>query len=483
MQLKLLYKNKIIIYLLTRYGTYALQFIVSMVIAAKLGPYYFGVYGFITLILNYFSQINFGIPHSLNVLMVHNKINDKKCNNYIGNSFAIYGLISIIIICLLFFVSLFKITLSDKYPISVFHCVLLCVIAILHYFSSLCSTILRVKNRVNQLALAQSSLVLLNLSVVFFFSGDLLIYVLMICQMLSSGIFIILTWKEGLFPNLKLIEYKFNIQKVIIKKGLYLFLYNSCFYFILISIRTIISSNYTVEEFGIFNFSFTLSHAVLLLIEALTVILFPKIIDLLSSDNYEKINSTIETIRVSFVSTSHLLIYTAMLFFPVIIVIMPEFDGALTSMNLIALAVLMNTNSYGYSSFLIAQNMEKISARISFIALIINVIIAEFLVVICNVEFSYVVLAVMVTYLCFSLMAFVESKKIIGSLNWGNVVKNFFPLKLLIPYMVALVISFYSFQYLMFVPIIIFIVLNYKDITKIINIGKQLIKNPNIADV
>ena len=481
--IKSILQNKIIFYLFSRYGTYALQFIVSMVIAAKLGPYYLGIYGFLTLILNYFSQINFGIPHSLNVLMVHNKKNVNKCNNYIGNSFAIYGLISIIIICVLFFILLSKITLSDKYPISVFHCILLCIIAILQYYSTLCSTILRVKNKVNQLALAQSSLVLLNFSVIFFFNGEYLIYILMICQILSFGIFIGLTLKEGLIPNLKLLEYKYDIQKDIIKKGLYLFLYNSCFYFILISIRTIISSNYSIEEFGIFNFSFTLSHAVLLLIEALTVILFPKIIDLLSSDNYEKINSTIETIRVSFVSTSHLLIYTAILFFPLITMIMPEFDGALTSLNLIALAVLMNTNSYGYSSFLIAQNKEKISARISFIALIINVIIAEIMVSIWNVEFSYVVLAVMITYFCFSFMVFVESKKIIGSLNWNKIIKNFFPLKLFIPYIAALIISLLKFQYLMFVPIVTFIVLNYSDINRIVKIGNQLIKNPNIADV
>lgn len=483
MKLNQLVKNKIVIYLLTRYGTYALQFLVSMVIAVKLGPYYLGIYGFLILILNYFSQINLGIPHSLNVLMVHNKNDEKICNNYIGNSFAIYGLVSILIICVLFLILLFKITLSDKYPLSVFHYVLLCFIAILQYYSTLCSTILRVKNKVNQLAFAQSSLVLLNLSVVFFFSGDLLIYMLMVCQMLSFGIFIIITWKEKLFPNLKSIEYNFYYKKKIIKKGLYLFLYNSCFYFILISIRTIISNNYSVEEFGIFNFSFTISHAVLLLIEALTIILFPKIIDLLSSDNYEKINLTIENVRVSFVSTSHLLIYIAMLFFPIITVLIPEFEGALTSINLIALAILVNTNSYGFSSFLIAQNKEKIAAFISFVALVINIVMAEILVVIFKVDFSYVIISVALAYLCFSALTVVVSKKIMGMFMFKNIINTIFPIKLFVPYIVALILSILEFHSLIFVSLFLYIFLNISDLKKILLFGKTIIRNPNITDL
>ena len=76
--IKAIFTNKIIIYLLSRYGTYGLQFLVSLSIAAKLGPYYLGIYGFINLIVSYFGQINFGIPHSLNVLLVHHKSDNKK---------------------------------------------------------------------------------------------------------------------------------------------------------------------------------------------------------------------------------------------------------------------------------------------------------------------------------------------------------------------------------------------------------------------
>lgn len=84
-------KNKVFVYLFTRYFTYGLQFVMSLIIAVRLGPYYLGIYGIIQLILNYINQINFGIPHSLNVLLVHNKQNLKKQNSLILNSIVLYS--------------------------------------------------------------------------------------------------------------------------------------------------------------------------------------------------------------------------------------------------------------------------------------------------------------------------------------------------------------------------------------------------------
>ena len=88
---KKIFSNKIFIYLGSRYVTYGLQFFVSLIIASRLGPYYMGIYGFISLLLNYVGQFNLGIPHSLNVLLVHHKGEDEAYNQYVVNSFIIYG--------------------------------------------------------------------------------------------------------------------------------------------------------------------------------------------------------------------------------------------------------------------------------------------------------------------------------------------------------------------------------------------------------
>lgn len=476
-------KNKIILYLFSRYGTYILQFAISIIIAAKLGPYYLGVYGFMQLLINAFSQMNWGVHSSLNVLIVHNRNDRQKCDDYVGNSIFIYGLISLVVIALFLYVIFADVTIDNKYSINVLHYFLICVIVIAQYYSLLFLTILRVKNKVISLALAQSSNVLLNLLVVFFFDKEALIYALLICNLLSLLSYFVFVKKDKLIPNLWQISYCKTIQKEILTKGFYLFLYNSCFYFILISIRTFISRSYTVSEFGLFNFSYTLANAALLLLDALTLIILPKIIDLLSSKNYKKIDNTIRDIRISFVAASHFLIYIAMLFFPLVIYLMPKYSEALTSLNLIALSILMNTNNYGYSAFLIAQNKEAIFACISFTSLVINILVAAVLVNVCQVGFSYVILAVMVTYLCFSIMTVAMSKKLMGLLNWADVLKSFFPIRLLAPYTVALAISLLELSNFIFLPLLCFLLFNIKDIRAMWGLGKRLIRNPNIADL
>lgn len=480
--IKTLFTNKIIIYLLSRYGTYALQFVVSLSIAAKLGPYYLGIYGFISLIVSYFAQINFGIPHSLNVLLVHHKSDDRKCNNYIGNSIFIYGVLSLIVVVLYLFVQLGHYNIDDKYIIDEYY-FLICILAILTYFNALFSTILRVRNKVYQLSVIQSINVVLNLIVVFFFNERALIMALLICQLLSAVICFLITQKEKVVPKLTKLEYGIQIQKEIIKKGMYLFLYNSCFYFILISIRSIISSNYSVTDFGIFNFSFSIANAVLLLLESLSTIIFPKIIELLSSKDYNKIKSSLHSLRISFISTAHLLIYVAMIFFPLVIKLMPQYSNALTSMNLIALAILINTNSYGFSTLLIAQNREKVSAVISLVSLSINVAAGLFLVNVMEVQFEYAILSVMITYLCFSAMIVYAGSKLIGVNSLKDIVLNIFPIRLLLPYTAALLISVYSLEYLIFIPLLLFIIFNWNDIIAIKNMSLKLFKNPNIADI
>ena len=481
MILKIL-KNKILIYLVSRYGTYAIQLLVSMVIEARLGPYYLGIYGFVNLIISYFGQIHFGVPHSLNVLLVHHKDDRTLCGNYTGNALWLYGILNVIVILLYVIVKLFDIQINKDYPIDNY-LLLITAIAILTYINSILTTVLRVKNKVNQLSVVQSLNVILNLCVVFVFNGETLILALLITNLFACILTVLITLRAKVIPNISEVSLSKTIQKEIINKGFYLFLYNSCFYFILISIRTIISGNYTVEEFGAFTFSFTIANAVMLLLESLMTIIFPKIIDLLSSDNHEQIERTLENMRLGYVSTSHLLIYVAMLFFPLLVYILPKYSNAVTSMNLIALAVLMNTISCGYTSLLIAKNKEKTAAMISFLALILNVILGLLLVNVFNVEFSFVILATLITYLFFSFMCVWKGRELLSQLSFLSTLRVLFPIRLLVPYVCALLISISKIEYLIWIPLVVYLILNWRDIITMKDMVFKIINNPNIADI
>lgn len=474
-------KNKVFFYLSSRYLTYGLQFVTSLIIAAKLGPYYFGIWGFLLLLLQYFQQCHFGIYNSFSVLYVQHRDNPNQCKTYVLNALLLetYLAILVIIILCVYLINggeLFKKYDADKYFIWV------CVIAILQYFQSLIVNIFRVKNLLNYVTVCQSIIVILNFICIFFFEGELLINILLAGYIIGNLLALVLAWTSGVL-NIKGADVSRVYQGEIIKKGFLLFLYNTSFYFIIISIRTIISSNYTVEEFGQFTFSFSLAHAVLLLLEAIVFVVFPKVIGKLSSNNDEDVSRAIAQYRTIYTTSAHGLIYSAIIFFPVLISFFPKYNGALNSMYMIALTVLINTCGCGYSDLLIARNKERILSIVSIVALVLNCIIALFLVKILAVDFSYVILASMISYMVLCYMVVSIGQKILNDGGVKKVMAILFPLRLYIPFVIAFVLSFLQVKYLMFLPLIVFIVLNPKECKTIVSMVKTIIVKPSVVDL
>lgn len=482
MRIKYLIKNKILIYLSTRYLTYGVQFIISLIIAIRLGPYFLGIYGMVLLIQSYLNQINWGIPHSLNVILVHTKDNILEQKKLIFNSIVLYTYTNIIILLITIILYLSGHTEWGKYDLSKLLYIII-ISSILTYYNNIASTVLRFNGNINLLSLIGSIPVILNLLVIGLFSEWKLVVTLAVVNLLSSIIILILVINNKVFSQLKFEYFSFYIQKHILHKGLFLFLYNSCFYFILMSIRTIVSESYPIEYFGYFTFSFTIANAVLLLLDSLNTIIFPKTIDLLSrnSENY----CTLKTLRIGYITTAHLLIYLALFIYPYFLTFLPQYKNALMCMCLVSLSVLMNTNSYGYNTLLIAKNKEKICSAISVVALLTAIGIGLVLTYVIKVDYQYVVISVLIAYLIFSLISFHEGNKLLRENNQSFVfsIKNFFPIKLLIPYAVALIIVLLQLNSLLILPLMIFIILNIKDLKYLKSIIIKLLKRPNIIDI
>ena len=167
-------KNKVVIYLASRYITYFIQFITSFIIAAKLGPYYMGIWGFVLLLLNYFQQFHFGIANSFNVLYVLHRNNKNECDNYIGNSLMLLSYLSVFVIIFYIYYQLFGISYFEKYHVDKY-IIWVSLIAIMQYFVLFFLNLFRVKNQLNMVTFCQSVVVLLNFVCIFFFRGEELI--------------------------------------------------------------------------------------------------------------------------------------------------------------------------------------------------------------------------------------------------------------------------------------------------------------------
>ncbi len=480
--IKKLFTNKILLYLASRYGTYALQFFISLIIAAKLGPYYMGLYGVVLLIINYFAQFHFGIANSLNILLVHNKDNKDKFNDYVGNSLTLVSALGVCIVLLFLYYWIFGINYIKQLSVDEY-LPYICAIAVLEHFDGVFTNILRVKNFVKQITIIQSLNVICNTAVVFFFEEKSLVLALVISLLVSNALKAVVAIGCNIIPKVGDIHVSKSTQKEILTKGFCLFIYNSCLMFVLIVARTLINSNYSLEQFGYFTFSFTIANAVMLLLDSLAFIIFPKLIDVLSSSDMIKVNSSMCMIKDLYISTAHLFIYIAMMLFPVLLWFMPQYKDALTSMNLIALTVLMSTNTFGYSTFLLAQNKERTSAILAFSTMVISVCMGLLFVKVLQVEFDQVILSTLITYLVYSVACMVVGERLIGVNGKLASLKSAFPVRLFLPFSVALVLAILKMEAMLFIPMLLYIVLNIRTIEKIIEYLKRLFNNPNITDI
>src|SRR5690606_30421516 len=135
----------------------------------------------------------------------------------------------------------------------------------------------------------------------------------------------------------------------------------------------------------------------------------------LRGTNYSDILNTINDIRKSYVTLAFGLVFFALIFYPIFLNFLPKYKDAFPSLALTSLTVVLYTNSFGYGTFLMAQNKEKLIAIISFSSLLTNIILAFILIFHFEVSYNYVIVATIVTYILYTFLCVYFGKKIIGS--------------------------------------------------------------------
>lgn len=480
-KIKKILRNKVILYVGTRYMVYGLQFISLIILASKLGKYYYGIWGFILMLLNYMNIINLGIPNTVNIITVQNKNSITEIRNSIASAFSLIAMMIGILALIGVIYAFWPDYLVKKYSIgSLFYIVLL--IGALQYINVVMVNIFRACNKLFEVAVYQSAIPIGVFCVLLMYQGEKLIDALVWTYFIVNILSVILFLSRGRnfwggYPSW------LGIKKIL-KKGFFLFIYNACFYLLLTTTSSLVSIYYSVEQYGIYSFSYTLSHAVLMFMEAFMYIIFPKVIDKLYTGDNETVENTINALRVNYISVSHLLIYIALIAFPIIILLFPQFKGSLTTLNIMMLAIVLSSNSFGYNSFLIARNKEKQCAGISFISLILNICFGFILIKIFHVNYTMVIFTIMFSYLLFAMLcSYIANTILKKNLNLYTLFISIFPIRVLIPYVVAIIVSLIGYEILYFTPLLLFIVLNLSTCKEMLNSIQRILKNPNIIDI
>lgn len=470
------------LYILSRYVTYGVQFINSIFIAVYLGPVYLGVWGFIMLVVQYLNQINFGIAQSAQTIASINKHREKYVSKITGNASITVLILSclwgIVFICNY----LFNWNFGEKYSFSSYS-LLVFIIAVFTYFNSLLSNILRVYGRITEVAISQSLLPLATLIVIFFYRKQDLVTALVWSYAITT------VFSTCIFIMRMPIKIRFNLNiklwKTIQKKGWFLFIYSSSFYLILISTRTFVSHYYTVREFGYFTFAFSLANVLILLLDSFSFLIWPKLLNRLANLNNSDSYKLILEIRKLYIASTHAMLHVGIFLFPFFLLIFPKYRQTQTAFCLVALTIVLFTNSFGYQGLIIARGKEKLIGRLSFFTLVLNITLCYVLVNYFKVDYDYVVLGTLFSYFIYILLINFFGRKIL-LLNTGiaDFLKDVFPLNLFFPFIISFICVLAQLQpYYFIIPLAFYLVLNYKIIKEMESIIRKLLRNPNFFEI
>lgn len=453
-----------------------------MFIAIYLGPFYLGIWGFLNLILGYIAQFNFGIPQSVNVIVSVNKQDNSYVTKVVSVGILMTFLLSILVVLLFGLNRLDIIDMGSKYNLNHYIYPLI-IISILTHFNGFLSNIFRIYGDVAAIAINQSLLPILILLVTPFFRKEELLWAMLyancVACFISSALYLIR------FPIRFKPSFNWDIFKLIQIKGWYLFVYHASFYLILLSTRSFISSNYSVKEFGYFTFSFSLANVVLLLLNSISFLIFPKMLNRFSFASNEQTSSILFEIRSVYISLSHLLIHFVIMSFPLFLYFFPTYRESSSAFKMTSLTVVLYTNSFGYLGLLMAKGRDKLIGNLALTALVINIFLSVILVYILKVSFSFVILSTLLTYLCYVFVSGMYGRKQLGlSSGFAATLKDIYSFRMMFPFVMSLGFVFFNVnEFYFIIPFVFYIVLNFKDLLKMKNIVYKMFSNPNFINI
>ena len=465
----------------SRYVTYIVQFFVNLYIASSHGPAYYGIWSFLILIYHFFNIFDLGIPQAVQVLIVHNKNEKKHSANIEKTGTLMMALLALFPFIVAIYYSLGGIPKAHELKVGWFFYAI-CFCGAINYMTNLYDKIYRCRNKLFEIGFKQTSVVLLMVIAIFIFHGENLLFGLVLSYVIwCVSSFMVFFTRGGLdFSG----SFSKSLSKVIFKKGFYLFLFYSGFSLIMITTRTYISTYYSIEDFGLFSFSYSLGHAVFQSVQAFSTVIITKLLDRYHSLDRNILLNTIKVVRDNYVSMFQIIIYLAMLIFPIILDFMPKYSTALVSLNLCALMMLLYTNSFGYSTYLVASNKEKVLAFIAVLSIFINLLLCACLIKVFHVTFDYVVFSTMLTYFVYAFLCTFWGRKGLNlSVNFFSVLLDCFPLRLFIPFVSAIVVALLNVRQLTIIPIVVFVLMNTSTIVSMFKMIKKMIINPNIIDI
>jgi O-antigen/teichoic acid export membrane protein len=481
--IKLAFKNEAFIFIIGKYFSYCLQFLNAILIAKILGPYEFGIYGFVLLVVGYIRYINPGAHYAVNVeLATHDRQNIKQANNIASNGLIISLASAVFLVIFAMAIYFSDTTIFPKYEFNnyLFLTVLICIVIIVNLFFV---NVFRSYSKFYQI-LGYLFFPQLFLFIMLFAAPDENKVSWLFYGFLSGHLLACIFFLAGYPLKLKLIL-NFQLQNVLFRRGIALAFYNASFYFIMISSRTIVSIFYDVESLGLYSFANSVAQAAILILGVVGFVFFPKILNRLKGndlDGHETI-SLLKNIRQSYISASYFIVFAVIVVYAFLMVFMEQYKASELAFLFLILMQLLISKVFGYSHILIARGYEAQIAKYAFITVLINIGLSLGLIYLFAIDFSGVALCTFLSVFFYVYRVIYKGRLILNeNTKFFVVLKEIFPLRFIIP-LCALIFEkvFIDSLYTSVFPFILLLLMNYRVMKETLMKFLKLISNKNTA--
>ncbi len=461
--MKKLFGNKVIGFVATRYFSYVLQFLNSLFVAWSLGPFYMGVWGFISMIMQYMAFGNLGVDISLNVTLSTGDFKDvERQKRFVSNALFATIITSTIYLFVAVGLVLSGVHFFEKYLFTRYLFPLV-LISCFNYFNILFLNVFRAHSIFMPISVFQTLVQLVQLPLFLFFKDTDLINAILAAQLLAHVFSFLLFYMQMPFP----LKFKtdWGVVKELFTRGVSLLVYNITFYLIMLSSRSLVSFFYPVETMGLFTFAANIASALIVGLSSLDFVLFPKMLNRLGKEELNaSTKQSFNDLRYLYTVLAFIVILVGLLCYPILLMFFNAYSSTIVIFTLLAMSQLIISSGFGYATMIISRGKELYLVKHGIISVIINVFLGSVLVYFLHVPYEALAFLLVLAFVYYDIQVVKLGRNLLGlESTIPHVLKEMFPLSTLIPLLVMLVGLLMGNQLLFnLIALVIFILLNRK---------------------
>jgi O-antigen/teichoic acid export membrane protein len=384
----------------------------GLLLANILGPYLFGIYGFISMMLWYLLSTGLGVNYAINVeLSTQDEISKEKLSEKINTALVMTAVIGFTIILIGTIFQIFKFHIFDKYIFYKYTLIIGCITCT-NLIQQVLINVYRYYRKLFRIALVELLSATFLLLIALSFRGFELINAILLGLLVSGLISITILLINAPFGiSLRL---NFREANTIIKVGIPLLIYNVSFLMMTIIGQTIISIYFSVETMGYYTLANNIAGAILLGIHSIAWIIFPDVLfKTRESVNNSEVMRISEKITEVFSIIVYITVYISIIMLPLLYLFLPKYKPTHKVIVILLLSQAVLSHCFGYLCLALARKKQLLIAKKSISAVLI-VAILSILVVIIKLDYIWIAVTVLFASYIFNILVIKSGIKIIS---------------------------------------------------------------------